>query len=127
MLPVRTMKDRMAQAAGLDLNTASMPRSSIRPARIWVWGGIMRRETVDSEGGRSAERGWLGRWARQWDGTRLRDWTKILGQATPATAHASKAETMRAVPHLVAQVGGGGHVRAVGGAHDQHILREAGQ
>lgn len=34
MLPVRTMKERMAQAAGLDLNTASMPRSSIRPARI---------------------------------------------------------------------------------------------
>lgn len=47
MLPVRTMKDRMAQAAGLDLNTASMPRSSIRPARIWVWGRIMRRETVE--------------------------------------------------------------------------------
>lgn len=28
--------------------------------------------------------------------------------------------------HLVAQVGGGGHVGAIGRAHDQHILQQAG-
>lgn len=35
VFPVRTMKERTAQAAGFDLNTASMPRSSTSPASSW--------------------------------------------------------------------------------------------
>jgi len=51
VLPVRTMNDSTAHAAGLDLNIASMPRSSMRPARICAGQG-RRARRVSAAGGR---------------------------------------------------------------------------